>query len=339
MVKFSIISYYGAIESIKQAENAIREIDNTMELYNFPLFKYMYDEKEKVDNYLELLIDYIKDHNIQIVFWWFLGLPVNEFIHVKNITGVKYILYNWDEPYNWTLSQIKGKMSYLDAALVSCQETLPIYLENGCHHAECLYPGFDPQVHFPIPEFNFDYLNYVCDISICCTNLYEDMDKYPDQYIQRKKLIDDIYKNQSEYNYTFHIYGPESLASLYPYSYKGFVSYYDSNKVFNNSKINLCTHVLSHKEGYLNERVFLIGGAGGLLLVDYVKGIEDIFKINKEIIILDKYYYIDQIVDILSNYDKYIPCKDALYQKCINNYTYQHWARRVVNITKTMTLS
>jgi len=336
MIKFCIVSYYGSIESIEQAENAIKKIDDNIELYNFPLFKYMFDEKEKIDNYLELLIDYIKDNNIKIVLWWFIGLSVDEFIKVKNATNVKYIFYNWDEPYNWGISQIQDKMPYFDAALVSCKETLPIYLENNCQYAECLYPGFDPSVHFPMPEFDFEHINYVCDISICCTNLYEDMNKYPDQYIQRKKLIDDIYKNQSEYNYTFHIYGPEYLSTLYPYSYKGFASYYDLNKVFNNSRINLCTHVLNHKEGYLNERVFLIGGAGGLLLVDNVKGIEDTFGVNEEIIILDQHYYIDQIVDILSNYDKYVPYKDALYRKCLKNYTYQHWARQVIDTIKKL---
>jgi len=293
----------------------------------------MHDKCDKVSNYLSIFINYIKDNNVNIVLWWFINIPTTEFIHIKQVTNVKYIFFNWDEPYNWIPCDIISKMKYFDAVFVTCSETLQTYKNNGCAKAICLYPGFDPKKNYILTSIDMRLYNkYNCDISFCCTNLYDDPHLYPNQYISRKKLIDDVYIGQKKYGYKFNIYGPCFLNELYPDSYKGFTKYDDLNNIFNFSKINLCTHVLNNKDGYLNERVILIGGSGGLLLVDYVKGIENIFEINNEILVLDKHYYVDQIASILCNYDKYITIRKNLNNKCNLKFTYDVWAKSILDV-------
>lgn len=320
-----IVTYYGLIESLQFAAKSLEK--KGFKVYDFSYMIYYNGKKD----YMKDLINLITNNNIKVVLWWCVNIPTNEFIEIKNKTNVKYLLFNWDDPFNWKYVDMINKMPYFDASFITCKYSVSQYLKNGCKYSQCLYPAFDPNTNFMIEKSNnSDYEKYSCDISICITNLYESTDMYPDQYIRRKILVDNIYLNQNKYGYKFYIYGPESLQKIYPSSYKGFVNYHDLNKVFNYSKINLCTHVLNNREGYLNERTILIGASGGLLLVDYVKGIEDIFKINKEIIILDKHYYVLQIVNILSNYHKYLGIKKALYEKCRNNFTYDHWSSVIV---------
>jgi hypothetical protein len=325
MDKLCVVSYYGPIETIKLAED---ELSKYFDIYDYPLFKYI---KEQI-NYTDQFIKYIVDNNIKYVLWWFMNIDTPEFIKIKKQTNVEYIYFNWDEPFNWPHCDIPNKMPYLDYAFVTCKETLQTYIDNGCKHAYCLYPGYSPNVNYMIDTLNIDLYNkYSCDISFCCTNLYENKKLFPDQYINRKELIDDIYKNQFIYNYTFYIYGPDYLKELYPESYKGFTKYEQLNYIFNYSKINLCTHVLNNKYGYLNERVILIGGSGGLILVDHVKGIEDEFNNNEQIIILEKNKYIEQISKILDNYDEYINIRKNLNKVCIEKYTYDKWAEFINN--------
>ena len=212
MTNLCVVSYYGPIETIGLAE---KELESTgINVFDFPLYKYMHDTHDKVNNYIDLFVEFLLTHNIKYVLWWFINIPTNEFILIKERTSVKYIFFNWDEPYNWPACDIVNKMPYFDAVFVTCKESLDIYKSKGCDHAYCLYPGFDKNTNYMISEMNIELYNkYNCDISICCTNLYENEKLYPDQYINRKKLIDNIYNGQFIYNYKFYIYGPEYVKS------------------------------------------------------------------------------------------------------------------------------
>ncbi len=322
-----MMSYYGPLETLKNASESL-EMNNII-MFDFPLFKTMNENK----NYVNILIDYIKKNNITHILWWFINIPTKEFSRIKQeINNVKYVFFNWDEPYNWKVCDIEQKMKWIDYAFVTCQETLDVYRSNGCF-AECLYPGFSPKINYMIKDIDMDAHNkYSCDISICCTNLYESNTLYPDQYINRKKLIDELYTNQKKYGYSFYIYGPPEIETLYPNSYKGFIKYENLNYVFNYSKINLCTHVLCNKYGYLNERIILIGASGGLCLVDYVDGITDTFKPYEHIIIIDKEKYIEQVVDILLDYNKYVDIRYKMNELCNNKYSYDKWGRSMARI-------
>jgi hypothetical protein len=329
MVKLCLVSYYGPVETIELAENALRDQD--IDVYDFPLYRYSHDANDKDEKYLDVFIKFIVDNEIDIVLWWFINIPTDRFKYIKEQTRTIYMFFNWDEPHNWSYCDIEKKMPYIDKAFVTCSGTLETYRRNGCE-AFCQYPGYDPAINYIIETYNFDeYSKYACDISICCTNLYDDKSKYPDQYIERKKIIDTIYGAQKEFGFKFHIYGPGHFKKLYPGSYREFANYYDLNKIFNYSKINLCTHVLCNIPGYLNERLFLIGGSGGLALVDYVQGMEDVVVPNQHVIILDKHYYVHQIVNILANYSQYVRIRKQFNELCKTNYTYKEWGATIAH--------
>jgi hypothetical protein len=240
-------------------------------------------------------------------------------------TNIINIYFNWDEPFNWDSCELYNKAKLLDAVFICCEETLPKYIEHGTKESYYCLPGYDKNIHTPLFFDDSNEENYKCDISICCTNLYEDPILHKDQYVQRKELIDTIYNNQNKYGYTFFIYGGESLKNLYPQSYKGFVSYNNTNYVFNYSKINICTHVQCNKNMYLNERCILIAGSGGLLFIDPVKGIDNIFQNNINCVHIDKDNYINQIVNILNNYDKYYTIRHNIH-KTSKDFTWDKWA-------------
>ena len=330
MNNICIISYYGLRDALQCAASSLQDIGYVVS--DFSLFKYMYDIHDKNINYQQMLIQHITENNINVVLWWFINIDTDEFINIKTVTGVKYVLFNWDEPFNWNHCDLVSKSKYFDAVYVTCQETLDNYVQNGAKNAYYLLPGFSPKIHNIMHTIDDDdRKKYACDISFCCTNLYQCDLNYPNQYINRKKLIDEIYQEACNNKFIFHIYGPDFLQELYPNSYRGYCSYDISKKVFNCSKINLCTHVLCDKTGYINERVILIGGCGGLLLMDNIKGIDKIFMINREVVILDKIDFISQIKLILDNYESYKQIKNNFYAKCINNYTYNDWAKIIHN--------
>lgn len=325
-----VVSYYGPKEPINSAEKSLEGAG--FNVFDFPLYKYMHDVNDKDENYFNHFIEFIQKNKIKYLLWWYINIPLEEFYILKDKTGVKYLFFNWDEPFNWDECLLKYRSFYLDTVFVTCFATLNRYLQNGVSKAVCLYPGFNPDLNYKIDHVDYkEFEKYDCDISICCTNLYADSEIYPNQYINRKKLIDDIYNNQEKHNYIFNIYGPEQFQELYPKSYKGFTQYEDLNKVFNYSRINLCTHVVYDQDGYLNERMVLMGASHGLILVDPVKGIENTFTPNKEIIILEKNNYIEQIKNILRNYKHYRKIRDNIGAKCHQKYTYEEWAKTILS--------
>lgn len=326
MINICFVCYYELKQALLEAAKSLEKLN--YKIYDFPMHKYIHDHYDKIDNYDKLFIDFIFENKIDVILWWFIKINTDKFEYIHNVTKTKYIFFNWDEPCNWEDCDIKNKAKFFDCAFITCKETLQKYIEHGCKDVYCLLPGFSPDVNYPLIDFEYDkYVKYGCDISFCFTNLYENPN-FNTQYIQRKKLLDDIYNNQKIRNYTLHIYCPEHIGINYPESYKGTIDYYDLNYLFNYSKINLCTHVIN-ADGYINERTILIGGSGGLILVDNVKGIEEYFDTQNEIIILEKDRYIDQIVEILNNYDNMRTIKNNFHEKCIKKYTYDSWAKNI----------
>lgn len=327
MARICMTSYYGLREALDNAAKSLRDLGNYV--IDYPLYKKMYDINDKIPNYIEDFIKYIKDNNIEYVLWWFINIDTNDMAFIKNNTNVKFIFFNWDEPFNWELCDLQNKAKYFDSVFVTCESTLSKWMKYGSKNAYYLLPGFSEYVHYPPYDITEDeYNKYKCDISFCCTNLYDDDNIYSDQIVNRKYLVDKLYQAHIDGKFIFYLYGPEKFNELYPKSYRGFMNYDQSNLVFYCSKINLCTHVIGNANQYLNERVILIGGSGGLLLVDKVAGIENIFDNDNEIIVYDKNDdIVDKIIDILNNYKSYAMRRDTMLSKCFDKYSYSSWAK------------
>ncbi len=316
MKKILIISYYGLREALDSAANSLKNYHYEIDTY--PLFQYAYDINDKVKNYNEHFDEYVKKSNPDIILWWFINVPTETINYITSRHNAFNILYCWDDPFVWTdpHSLIKEKSKFFDLAAVTCEETLKNYIDNGSKDAIYCPPGYDPKVNFPIKNNVYD-----CDISICCTNLYEDLNLYSDQDINRKYLIDTLIK---EKDIVFNIYGPEFLKYKYPNNYKGFVQYKDLNTIYNKSRINICTHVCKSKSKYINERTILILGSGGLLYVDKPKDLDKLFINGKDCVVIED-DFIPQIKHILKNYDNYTEIKEN-GKKISYEYTWDKWA-------------
>jgi hypothetical protein len=336
-MKVLLTIYYELTESILCAYNSLCKLG--IECSYYPLFRYYKDIHDKKTDYIDHFINYITETKPDVILWWFAGIPTDDMEKIvhhsyNHIPKIKHILFNWDDPFNWDSYDLAGKAKYFDTVFVCSADKLDEYIKYGTTNAVVLYPGYDPSIHHIILDDDIDdEKTYTCDISIICTNLYANNTDFPNQYINRKELIDNIYMNQKTHNYIFHIYGPEAFRDIYPDSYKGYVSYENTNKVFNYSKINICTHVHYNKFKYLNERSVLILGSGGLLYVDPLNGVNEI-EPNKDCITIDKDNYITQIVSILHNYDNYYHLRHNGFNKS-KLFLWDNWANTILyNIVK-----
>lgn len=346
-MKFILFGYYDLKESILAAAKALERKGHT--IISYPLFQVVYDKRVSEKDYTEEIIKLLRDTKPDAVLWWFCKIPLTVFDNLKKVftelsitstpiistpilsTPILSVMFNWDDPWCWIepMANMKEKAKYFDLALPTCQESTQWYLNNGSKNSKRLLPGFDPEHFSPIAASGKKlYPTYKCDVSFCCTNLY--LDKfYKEQLIPRKKIIDDLYQCHLTGKFTFHIYGPEFLRKYYPESYKGYANYDQLNEVFQTSKINISTHVCGNYEGYVNERCITVAGAGALLLVDRVKGIEQTFTPNKEVLIIQP-DYIKQIQDILSEYSRYEAIKVKARERALKEYTWDKWAENLL---------
>jgi hypothetical protein len=319
-----LVTYYGIYEQFIYVESIFQKLGYVV--HDFPCNKTI-NEKGS-DGCVDAMCQMIDDYKPDFVLWWILNIEPNNLhkIVMSNMT-VKHLYFNWDEPYNWTHCNLASKARYLDIAYITCSETVEKFIGSGAKHAYCLYTGYHPELHRPY-WLDGSEIEYKYDVSFICTNLYSDKNAYPDPIVDRKRLIDTIYQNQKLYGYTLAIFGSENFKELYPDSYKGFVKYNDTVDIFNSSKINLCTHVVGNKKGYLNERVFMIMGSGGLLMVDPVPGVDDILVNGENCMMMNQNRIVRQIKSILSNYQYYHRIKQNGYTTA-KKYTWDDWGMRI----------
>ena len=193
--------------------------------------------------------------------------------------------------------------------------------------------GKNCKLRYFIPGFNTNlsyYLldnSYSCDVSIVCTNLYDDLEFWSSTKICRKDVVDAIYKDE---NINFHFYGPEKFKKLYPKAYKGFIKYEDCYKVFSNSKINLnispvgdsLNDVVDGKQKHkISERCPQILGSKGLMMCD--TNLEPILLHNKHYIKIDSITQALEIIyDVIENNNKYNNIRENGFNYANNNMTW-----------------
>jgi len=262
------------------------------------------------------------------------SIEYNEFEQMYYST-IKNIFYNWDpflfegEKYNtnnWIERLDKKRKIYDKMDLIfSCFEKEINYFQDS-HKIYYNPPGFDHSISF------YEYeKEYVCDISIVLTNLYNDHQEFPKDAtnIGRYEIVNTLYKHRDKIN--FHIYGPEHFKELYPDCYKRFIKYDECRKVFSNSKINLSIHPiineLSNKKSsmeYFSERVPQILGCKGLLMTN--SQLSYILKKDIDYIQINKDNWLDEIKNIINNSNKYNYIRENGYIKASKNYTWNNWA-------------
>ena len=320
-MKLLIVGWYNLINPIITAKDYFTILG--YDVYFLPLlyFRQKYRDNELSDS----LIRFIKNIDPVIMLWWNWECPSEILKNIKqNTQNVLHLLFNWDHPFclsNWD-NNFNRKITsgnIWDICFVTGDCNLDEYIKSGSSEAYYLRMFADEKNHFP--EYD---KKYECDISIVCTNLYDDNTIFPNCLLSRKEMIQNIINS----GINIHIYGPENLKNTFPNQYKGFIHFMDNHKVFYNSKINLCTHVDNgHK--YCNERVGTILSSGGLLLCDQVKGIDTILTDGYDCVLIDETNYISQIKHILNNYEKYEHVKINALETAKQKFSPYFWCKYI----------
>ena len=254
-----------------------------------------------------------------VLFWRAETLDASQLQKIKRAIRKPFAFYSWDDPYQWEKREsLRDKCPYINFAFSCCADSVKTYTRYGSQKAFFLPPGFDPSVHYPEHDENFS-----CDISIVCTNFYDDPNVTPYPHINRRKFIEEIIAKAPDIK--THIYGPENFAAIFSLHYKGWMSFDQSRKVFSNSKINICTHIRPDGNMYINERVTQILGSGGLLYVDKTRNMDKLLT-DKECVLIDKNNFVQQVQDILNNYEQYQEIKSKGYEKAMKTFTWDVWA-------------
>ena len=334
-----IIGYCHLADGFLYASRALENKGVT--IFFFPYFSYIMDNNAEKD---EILIKFIKENNIDICLWWNNSIKSKSINYIKSESLEKtHILFNWDpalyeyEKYNalcWKERIEEKKKIYplMDKVYTCFEKELKVFKEFN-YNFPIYYnpPGFDQL----ISKYEYDE-NYICDISIVCTNLYHYDAEFPPEStnISRYEIVNKCYENKDKIK--FHFYGPERFKDLYPDCYKGFITYDECNKVFSNSKINLSIHPMVYELNeelsnfeYFSERVPQILGSGGLLMTNsyfsnFLKKDEDYIYIDKNI------DWFEKIINIIANSEKYDIIRNSGYRKALENYQWSNWAETII---------
>jgi len=320
-MKISLVGAFHLADGFLGASKALEKLGVQVDF----IPAYQYRTEIGKTHHVQILKD-LKSQNPDVVLWWRAEtLSAKQLSYIKKNIKCKHILYSWDDPFQWQVhKEMPEKCALLDMAFSCCADSVSRYNYFGCNALYCP-PGFDPEIHFPAKDDD-----YTCDISIVCTNLYTDpLFKY--HHYDRKKLLTSIIEALPHRK--VNIYGSESFKNIFPDNYKGWVSFENSNKVFHNSKINICTHVRPDGSQYINERVCQILGSGGLLAIDHVKDLDKVLDLQKDCVVLDWDSEIaaKQLDNILINYNSYNDIKEHGRKTALSKLTWDHWATTILN--------
>jgi hypothetical protein len=246
----------------------------------------------------------------------------------RALPNQKWVLYNWDEPHaTFVLNRMRQKRLLFDAALISAEAPVPIYVAVT-KVVRFLAPPFDPSTTFysPSPEYSR------CDVCFALTTTYEDL--VPKAPVSRKRfldlLVDEVVKGRS--NVSLCIFGSDRIARIVPRPFfMGILQHRDRGKVFSSCKVNVNLHAHHGFGGsYVNERTVDILGAGGLLFTDYT-GL-DYIRNGSECVLMrsfDEREIVKQLVglvkDIHDNPKRYLEIRENGSSVAYRKFSTREW--------------
>jgi hypothetical protein len=327
--KILLVGCYGYADGYLAGGKAITELGHYVGF--FPLYDFQ-NQKGNIQDIINILngvdnlgksyINYKNDtptEPFDLCIWWHNStiLSINQWNKIKSKTLCKFIQLDWDagacdksKQIHWT-NAYKNKLIGLKIfdSIYACNANIIKMLRDSKENTSCYIDHFNPGYHPSTSFYDLDD-KYKCDVSIICTNLYEDMNLWENTKICRKSLVDEIYKRN---DINFHLYGPEQFKKQYPKAYKGFIKYDDCYKVFSNSKINLnispvgniLNGIVDGKMcSYMSERAPQILACKGLMACDT--------ELSPLLIHEEDYIRVDDIPnfmkkldDIINNSEKY----------------------------------
>lgn len=330
MKKVLLIIYYEIVDYLLSIKNQLEKFH--MDVIIYPLFKYAYDVNSKIINYKEDLNKFIVNNEPDIVLWWFLDVPLDVFTFViQNNRNAYYIMYNSDDPENLD-KELFDKCKLFDLIITPCEESIYLY-KTFSDKTACFIPfGYDENDIYSLPKELYtgeDYENYSCDICIHIQNLYSDEKKYPHQFVCCTGFINDIIKYCKEKKKKIYIYGPYIINDFFPQYYRGLLPYSKQKFAYNFSKINITLHLNCKISLHTNNILFPMLASGNILMIDRVKNFDKILTDSKDCIFIDDKNYINQVNEILENYNKYEYIKTNAIETA-KKYSWYNWVKKIV---------
>jgi spore maturation protein CgeB len=195
---------------------------------------------------------------------------------------------------------------------------------------EYLPAAADPDIFKPVKLTDDEIAQFECDIGFVGAASSGDGGG-----VMRAKILESI----SSYN--LKIYGDPDWKRLYkdfPFLKSAFqgriLPVQETNKLFNAAKIVMNIHHPQNKY-WASIRTFEIGASGAFQLADMRKGIEDLFKLNEEIVCYSSIQELRELVDYyLRHSEERIAIAQRLREKILQQHTYQHRMRTILNCIK-----
>eukprot|EP00466_Bigelowiella_natans_P005334 jgi/Bigna1/136851/aug1.36_g11559 len=268
--------------------------------------------------------EWIKTERLDRVLWWILPRRVETVREIQISTPeVRHGVYNWDEPHIWRSDTNWGeKTKLMDVVMVSCSSSLARYPART--------PKFrvDPGVDLKHFRPSTGRRRYLYDVSLICTNLYEDTRRFPMQLVSRPKILALLAEKLPHARVA--LFGPEGFREQYPRIYAGMLSYEDLPRAISQSAVNLCTHVETEEEGYLNERVAQVLACGGLLLTDQVAGSESFLRPGRNCILMDLRSLDRQLESLVQSPRSYDPVRKAARETAEERFSAKGFAQKLL---------
>jgi len=262
-----------------------------------------------------------------IVLWWAWGRPaLGETIALRRkLHWQTWAVFNWDDPHTTHTDpdRMKDRAAVFDVVFTTGEASLPLYHSKGVAKVVFLPPPADLNVFYPDSKEE----EYQCDVNFVLTNLYAQFDPKPSA-VNRTGLILELARVAKEEGFKFHLYGPKHIDIIGDENYRGEIQYHNQRELFARCLISINTHVNDGFGGrYANERDVIVPASGGLLLVD--SKTPSILEKDRDCVMMisDKPAEIaQQVVQILKNYDLYMPIKQQGYFTVRDKYSSDPWA-------------
>ena len=236
---------------------------------------------QPIDDLRGIMVRHVREFQPDLLFWALCKSDCPEGL-VRELRALrpqmKTVFHSFDDPYqhdeHGDLAQrwVDG----FEYAVTCCADSVRWYAARGVK-ARVVYPPVDIDRYGSAQRRPELHVNFV----MAGTNLYPSQ-RYPAVLVDRSALVRRARKIGSLklYGYwdrQFAWGAPEFGVPELKDCYGGFLHFDAQAEVYASADICLCSHVRPDGLGYLNERVLYVLASGGFLLVDRVRGIEDLF--------------------------------------------------------------
>ena len=215
--------------------------------------------------------------------------------------------------------EISKKLSPLyDYFFTNASDCVQIHKDAGCPNPAFLTFGCKPKLHRRVRLRDYEFRKYGSDVCFAGT-------------MNRRRA--EILESLVEFN--LRAWSPSKVSPVSPL-YKGFVNRAvwgeELVKVYNASKIILNIH---SPQPVPIMRDFEVTACGAFLLTDYVRGLEDIFKIGEEMVC---YGNEKELKDLIDFYLKHPGEREKIAQKgqqrACGDHTYAHRMKELISFCR-----